>query len=264
MSDTDFAAVNAMLRIINALVQILFDILEGLVEFFRKLIPLLLKLIFALSPFLLAIYVAYLYGGTRLGLISAAIVVVLMVIGISYAYRNQLSGTGLSESVTVAVLVVDLLFLVAVGSKTSWFGLRSRSVPTVQSSSAPSTQQGTSSTSSSTSESTTPQAAKEKLLLELLNKSIQDDNYSESSRAISALVEMKSRASVPLMMEALRKYYPQANYTAYASPYTVSMNCMNSLAFLGATESCILLAEVSVKNPALTQKADEISKTLCQ
>jgi hypothetical protein len=245
-----------MLGLINALVELLFDILEGLVQFLRDLIPLLLKLVFALSPFLLSVGVAYLYGGTRLGIIIAGIVVVLMVVGLVYAYRRQIAGTGLSNGVIIAVIIVDISLVVLTGFKTSWFGLRRISTTDIQ----------TSSSVPPASQNADPRSTREGLLLDLLKKSIQDDNYGETVRAIDGLVSIKSKASIPIVIDALRRYYPRAVSSSSESDYAyrTSVECMWALEQLEASESCVLLAEIAVKNPVLTTAADAKSQTLCK
>ena len=238
-----------MLALIDLLVELLFRILEGLVLFFRNLIPLLTKLVFALSPFLLLTFVAYLFGGVKLGLIVGGMVIVLMVIGLTYAYANQLTGTTLSGPVVIAVLLIDLGLVTVAGFRTSWF----------------STFRTNSGSASTGTQSSDPSTTREQLLLDLLKKSISDNNHGEIRRAITGLVSIKAKSSVPFIIEALRTYYPKANTNPYTNDeYQTSTHCMDALADLGATEGCVLFAEIAVKNPLLTRAADTTSDRVCK
>ncbi len=101
-------------------------------------------------------------------------------------------------------------------------------------------------------------------MIDLLNGSIQTENYGEIERATNGLVSLNSKQSVPKIIEALRKFYPRATDAYRDSAQDLCIKLMKALNALGATESCVLLAEIAVKNPALTYSATETSNTLCK
>jgi hypothetical protein len=240
-----------MISLLNAIVTVLFRALEGIIGFLQDLIPLIFKIVFSLSPFLLMIAVSYKLWGLRTGIGVGIGVVILMIIGLVYAFSNNIQGSTLSETVVVIVIIMDLLL----GGVIVWkvyYANRSSNQPVADNS------------QNISGQSQEVKKTKEELLLNLLKQAIESKNTDEITRSIEELRKIKSNAAIPLIKEVLTAYYLDAhNDYNPNTDYKVSELCINTLVELNAKDSCNLLVEVGVKNPYLTKIAEQATTQIC-
>jgi hypothetical protein len=235
-----------MISLLSAIVEFLFDTIKGIINFLEELIPLLLKMLFGLSPFVLLVLVAYFVGGQMIATVTGIIILVFIIVGIAWAVRQNLSGTGLSLKVIIYVVAVDILLFSIIFKEVDWYkGLKSEQPTAEQKGGRIETNRG-----------------KEEVLLKLLENSINSDNRAETLRAMDELRKMKSQAAIPLVIKVLQRDYPHTDSTV-DDYQRISHTCISTLVELNARQSCDLLYEIQIKNAFLSEKAREASAAIC-
>jgi hypothetical protein len=237
-----------MISFLESLLEDILKTLEGLAEFFIKLGPLILKIIIFSSPFLALIILAYITLGFFLAAITAGAVLILIMVGLGYAKRQNLAGSAVSKRTIFFVVIADIIFGALILIKVFWFTNSStKTNVTAQSHNAGAVSSG-----------------KEKKLVELLEDSFNRGDIGAMHRAVGELKDIKSQEAVPLIIKTLQRFYLNVD-DSYQSKDAreLCLQCIGALAEIESPLACDTLREIQIRNLFLSKLAKNVSSRIC-
>ncbi len=116
---------------------------------------------------------------------------------------------------------------------------------------------------------------KEDMLINLLNKAIEEDNFKEINLCIKDLEKMNSKQIIRFYIPIFEKYHPLVCEDYYWSDteediakskeyYLLSLLCLKRIKKHKLTESCDLLVKLQIKCNNLRPEILEVTKKLCK
>lgn len=234
-----------MFGFLNTLVDLIVKTLEGLISFFAEIIPLLLKMLFAASPFVLIVATAFVLGGTWIGAATSFIVLVFIAIGYASARRSGISGSALTRRAIVFVLLADVLFGILIFRGNEWGSLIGETL-----------------NQKCKSRITTMNYIRAIQLGEELKLARANNSLEDIIRNIDALKATNSDYAIPLIIQNLKSYYPEADNNS--ANRIIALHCISALPKTNNRASCKLLGEIQAVSTSLAGYARDTASVICR